>query len=83
MKKEVPTQTVAPGVTLTDGVMVVDEAAMRRDFAMSCANALKAMQEGYHDLAEELAPGFVEWFLSHDVAGREGILDGIVADLSA
>ena len=54
MKSET-TKTVAPGVTLTDGVMVVDEAAMRRDFAMSCANALKAMHEGYRDLAEEVA----------------------------
>ena len=75
--------TLPAGITLEGGVMFVDEDAMRRDYAMSCANALRAMQQGRLDVAEELAPGFIQWFLSHDVAGREEVLSGMMADLTA
>ena len=51
--------------------------------AMAAVNALKASREGFHDVAEEFAPGFAAYFWRHTQTGREAIMADLMAALTA
>ena len=49
---------------------------------MAAVNALKASTEGFHDVAEQFAPGFAAYFFRHTVSGRNAIMAELMAALT-
>ena len=49
---------------------------------MAAVNALKASTEGFHDVAEQFAPGFAAYFFRHTASGRKAIMADLMAALT-
>lgn len=60
-----------------------NEIQFTAETAMAAANAIKASKEGFHDVAEELAPGFAAYFWRHTPDGRMAIMNNMLAALGA
>ena len=66
-----------------DKYMIKNETQFTATSAMAAVNALKASKEGYHEVAEQYAPGFAAFFWRHTTAGRNAIMADLMAALTA
>ena len=66
-----------------DKYMIKNETQFTAETAMAAVNALKASTEGFHDVAEQFAPGFAAYFFRHTTSGRNAIMADLMAALTA
>jgi hypothetical protein len=62
--------------------MIKNETQFTAETAMAAVNALKASTEGFHDVAEQFAPGFAAYFFRHTASGRKAIMADLMAALT-
>jgi len=62
--------------------MIKNETQFTATTAMASVNALKASTEGFHDVAEQFAPGFAAYFFRHTASGRKAIMADLMAALT-
>ena len=65
-----------------DKYMIKNETQFTAETAMAAVNALKASTEGFHDVAEQFAPGFAAYFFRHTASGRKAIMADLMAALT-